>query len=129
MAKIHALPRESSRVAGLPLVVECHCFMSFDGAKDQTPCAIDASARSEKAMEIQAKRQGLLPYDILYETILLGSAPRKHPLLEVGSALPDFLWLFHSPFGRLRAAPHPKAFGAGPPIARASAPDPVKFWD
>jgi hypothetical protein len=127
--------------------------MSFDRAKDQTLCApaylavgkpdcqccsfyirtsrpagrIDAASRSEKAMEIQAKRQGLLPSVFYEKSNLLGSAPRKHPLPEVGAALPDFLWLFHSPFGRLRAAPPPKAFGAGPPIARASAPDLVKL--
>ena len=72
--------------------------MSFDRAKDQTLCAIDASAHSEKAMEIQAKRQGLLPLGFSIAR-LTGAAvrPAISPAFEGGAALPDFLWLFHSP--------------------------------
>jgi hypothetical protein len=65
--------------------------------KYQKSSAIDVFARSEKAMEIQVKRQGLLP--LVFSTArLTGSAvrPAISPAFEGGAALPDFLWLFHS---------------------------------
>jgi hypothetical protein len=125
-----ALPRESSRVAGINLVVEGHCFMSFDGAKDQTLCApaylavgkpdcqccsfyirtsrpagrIDAASRSEKAMEIQAKRQGLLPLGFLLQDVQVRQfAPQTSP-----------------PGGRGCFTGFPMAFSFTPSLARRS---------
>jgi hypothetical protein len=139
-----ALPRESSRVAGINLVVEGHCFMSFDGAKDQTLCApaylavgkpdcqccsfyirtsspagrIDASARSEKATEIQAKRQGLLPLGLMKNQTYTAVRPANIPFRRSGL-------LYRISYGFFI---HPESFRGRPADRAGSRTRPGEAW-
>ena len=65
------------------MIIPLHLVLFLD-KKYQKSSAIDASARSEKAMEIQAKRQDLLPLGLMKNQTYTAVRPANIPFRRSG---------------------------------------------